>query len=463
MAYPSYLPDALDYIDRWLGYQQRTRSGLTGLSVALSHAGDIVYRNAFGMANIETQEKLTPDHLFRVASHSKSFTAVAIMQLVEAGKLALDDPASKYLSFLNDNPDKRVGTITIRQILSHGAGVMRDGKNPLHWRMRRDFPEREDIIQFFREEPLVLAPGNRFKYSNHAFALLSMIVRVCTGSTYSRHIRHHILKPLGLKHTGPDYTDKAGPFASGHTGILPDGTQIPLTPAVCTKSMAGVAGFYTDASDLCRFMSAIMPGTGLLLSDNSKAEMLRVCQYDSYDSKNRDYALGFMSRTLYEFKLYGHTGGFTGFLTETLSDPEDRLSVCVLTNSLEADPSALQKSIWHILRFFKTHYTDKSPYQPFSGRFYNMWMVPDFVPIGRFVYATNPGSAEPFINAPVLEHLEDSTFRIVQDSTYGSYGEDVSFVKGPCGRIRKVYYAGFRCLPEKEFLERMDTFRQKKV
>src|SRR3954452_4295988 len=117
-----WLGAALDYIPRWIDFQMAT-SQQPGCIIAIAHRDKVVLEPAFGFANLDTGEALTPRHRFRVASHSKSFTAAAIMKLREQGQLKLDDAAGQYVTGLH----RDVSRATIAQLLSHTAGLIRDG------------------------------------------------------------------------------------------------------------------------------------------------------------------------------------------------------------------------------------------------------------------------------------------------------------------------------------------------
>jgi CubicO group peptidase (beta-lactamase class C family) len=127
-----WLAAALDYIPEWIGFQMRM-SEQPGCALAVAHKGRVVLEHAWGWANAARKQPLTPRHRMRVASHSKSFTAAGILKLREKGKLQLDDPAGRYVKGLHPN----VAKATVAQLLSHTAGIIRDGKDTGQWTHRR--------------------------------------------------------------------------------------------------------------------------------------------------------------------------------------------------------------------------------------------------------------------------------------------------------------------------------------
>lgn len=129
----------LTFINSWLTLRQKWET-YPGFVVAIAKDGKLLFNNAYGLANLEDNIPMTPDHVFRIASHSKTFTATAIMQLHESGKLQLDDLAVSYLPWLQRHKDERWKTVTLRQLMSHSAGVVRDGLDANYWRLQRDFP-----------------------------------------------------------------------------------------------------------------------------------------------------------------------------------------------------------------------------------------------------------------------------------------------------------------------------------
>src|ERR1700754_3793441 len=169
-----------------------------GISVLISQKGHVVYKKAYGSANMELNVPITTDMVFDLGSITKQFTAVAILQLMEKGKLSLKDSLQKYIP---DYPSKRY-TITIENLLTHTSGIsdyMRLGyKEP--FMERRDFAPKE-LSHLFKNEPLEFEPGTQFKYSNSGYYLLGYIIEVITGESYERYIQENILSPLSLTHT----------------------------------------------------------------------------------------------------------------------------------------------------------------------------------------------------------------------------------------------------------------------
>src|ERR1700704_6020125 len=155
-----WLQPAIGYIRNWIEFQLRA-SQQPGCIVAIAHRGKIVAEYAYGHANLATGEKLTPRHRFRIASHTKSFTAAGIMKLREQRKLRLDDPVGQYVKGLH----RQVAETTIAQILSHSAGLIRDGSAAGQFYDSRPFLSTEELTADLKSPPPI-EPNTRFKYSN---------------------------------------------------------------------------------------------------------------------------------------------------------------------------------------------------------------------------------------------------------------------------------------------------------
>ncbi|MCA9342246.1 beta-lactamase family protein, partial [Candidatus Saccharibacteria bacterium] len=157
------LNDSIDYIKSWLQFRYE-REEIPGFIVAVSHKGKLIMNEAYGYANIEQKQKLKPTNVFRIASQSKTFTATALMQLQEKESLKIDDLAIDYLPWLKDHRDKRWQKVTIRQLMSHGAGVIRDGINADYWQLEKPFPNKQQLQDAILKSDLTIDSNVKLKY-----------------------------------------------------------------------------------------------------------------------------------------------------------------------------------------------------------------------------------------------------------------------------------------------------------
>ncbi len=170
-----WVEPAVEYISSWISFQ-RMQLGVPGISIAIGNRDAMLLDVAYGVANLKTGERLTPKHRFRVASHSKTFTATGVMKLVEAGALRLDDRAGKYVDGLAPG----IAAATLAQLLSHTAGVHRDGTDAGQWADRRPFLNERELRADLAIAPTIPA-NTRLKYSNHGYGLLGLVIAAVTG------------------------------------------------------------------------------------------------------------------------------------------------------------------------------------------------------------------------------------------------------------------------------------------
>ena len=310
---------AVRYADTWLAYQQ-TYQRIPGVQAAVLHDGEVVLSAAHGLADVESELSLTPEHLFRVASHSKTFTATAIMQLVEAGALTLDDAAGKWLPWL----EQPVSEVTLREMLAHSSGIFRDSRDSDFWQLMRPFPDEAALREIALSGAAVLPRNERFKYSNITFSLLGLVIRAASGQAYNDYVTNNIVDRLGLANTGPELDpSRATEYAAGYSALSYATSRQPISH-VDTAAMSSATGFYSTAEDLCRYFSAHFWGDDRLISDASK----RILQHDAWDVEHTPdsrYGLGFAVTKVGERRLVGHGGGYPGHITRSAFDPDDRL------------------------------------------------------------------------------------------------------------------------------------------
>lgn len=422
----------LAYAADWLDHQ-RLRSGFPGLSAAIVREGTTLFNHAFGLANLETGEILTPAHRFRAASHSKIATAAAILKLAAEGKIDLDASVTEKLPFFKDAGEK-AHDVTARKILSHAAGIARDGPDADAWQGHAPFPDDAALRDGFRSPASLLNAGPNFKYSNMGYALLGLLVEDATGQPCAGYIRSAILAPLGLDRAiAPDSQDMAPdmPFAQGYSALWPAGQRQEIACRLPTRALAPSAGFCAAPESLALLFSRLLhPKRTVLPPETLEAMMMPQAAIPGM-IEGRHYGYGVIIDKGCGHTLYSHIGLWPGHMTKTFHDPARDLTLSVGINCVDGNPDFLLRGLMAILDFF----TEQPPPDPaltrFSGRFHCAYAVKDVVPAGDHLYIVSPDLQNPFANAAILRRESDNVFRIVSDHGFGAQGETAIFGEGP--------------------------------
>jgi CubicO group peptidase (beta-lactamase class C family) len=316
-------PDAVaieEEVDRLL--TPLVQRDLVSGSVLIARGGEILLAKGYGQANREHSSPNTPETVYGLASVTKSLTAIAILQLVEQGKLSLDDTIARHL------PGYPSGDrITLHHLLTHTSGIR-------SYVFIRGFGEKErlplrveEIIEWFRDEPLQFEPGERFSYSNSGYALLTYIIQKVSGESYADYLQRSILEPAGMIHSGADsYTRVVKGRATGHSR---DGCTGKITRAGFREpSFAqGVGSVYSTVLDLYRLDRALHEGR--LLRTNTQRLMLRPQVETPW---GHEYAYGWLVGESHGRRIAHHEGTTRGFATSFRRFVDDDLLVVALFN-----------------------------------------------------------------------------------------------------------------------------------
>ncbi len=443
--------DALKFIDSWLKFYYANNQ-YTGFTVGVYYKNKMHFSNAYGFANTASQEPLTTQHFFRIASHSKMFTATAIMQLVEAGKIQLDTPIQNYLSWFKSSKDKRFKEVTARQLLSHSAGIIRDGKECDYWQGLGKFPNKTAFKKDIKNCQLVYDPNTIFKYTNYGYGLLGLLIEKVSGQAFNDYLQTNILDPIGLTNCGPDITKEISTnLAIGYSTSYLNKERIAF-PNISTGALSPATGMYSTVEDLCLFGAQQFHNTPTFLSETSKKEMHRL-QWKPIKESENSYGLGFSVLKVGKRNIVGHGGGFPGFSSNTRIDVKDKLVVSVISNSNEFSSGEIANGIIKTIDFFQSKADKKAnpKLKKFTGRFYSIWGIREVALVGGELVICFPTMKYPFGFETKITHQGGNVFKIDDFGSYGPTGEELIYHFDKNNKIEKVKFGGLSILPLEKF------------
>ncbi|GAB47483.1 serine hydrolase domain-containing protein [Mobilicoccus pelagius] len=472
--------DSAEALTAWVDLRRR-QLRVPGVQVCIRVGEGIGVSAAFGSADVENDVPLTTRHLFRVASHSKTFTATAAMQLREDGVLGLDDRVARWVPELADHA---LGSVTVRELLGHQAGIVRDGEDADFWQHLGDFPTVEELLARLPGEGRVLEPNTHFKYTNVGYSLLGIVVARAAGSSYEEAVRSRILDPLGLSRVHVDIDDvPTEECAWGHSGLFGrDEDEPPFVLAnPSTFGMAPATGFVACAEDLSAYAAAHALGDDRLLTDASKRLMQRDESILVVDGKEQGrYGLGLILDEIGGRRIVGHSGGFPGFITRTLVDPVTGLVVCVLTNQTGGPAAELATGLLKLIDLAAREAmpTDdeaaarslpagaplgSAPQdaaaagidpESFTGRFVCSWGYLDIRMLGDRLVAYSPDSPDPTFEHQDLRIVDADTLTARPQDGFGAPGELWHVARDDAGAPVAVRSGGVTQWREEEFFAR---------
>jgi len=315
-----------------------------GASVAVVKEGKVIYTHSFGLKDLESKKPLSDQDIFRIASISKSFSATSIMQLVEAGKISLDDDFGDLVGFKIRNPKFPEQKITLKMALSHTSSlndsqgylnldVINPDKNPEWAKCYNDY-----------------APGTKFDYCNLNFNLIGTIIEKKSGERFDNYVKNHVLKPLGL-YAGYcvdsldstrfvqlyEYHADTKTYTPSPTAYAPRRTEIAnYIMGYSTPIFSPTGGMKISAIDLAKYMIMHMnygSANGVKIISKKSAKKMQTSLSD-------DEGYGFAIRTadtlIPGVKLKGHTGSAYGLYSTMFFNPKEKFGFVIITNGINA-------------------------------------------------------------------------------------------------------------------------------
>ena len=305
-----------------------------GAAMIVVDDGEVVYRGARGMADLELGVPLEPDMVFRLGSITKQFTCAAILLLEEQGKLSVADPITEHL------PGYPVHghTITVEHLMTHTSGIFSYTSIPgyMDQEIRKDLTTAQ-LVDAFKSQEMDFAPGERWSYSNSGYVLLGAIIEKVSGVSYAEFLRVNVFEPLGMKSThygGPQLIPRR---AAGY-GRNDDGTYVNARYLSMTQPHAA-GSLLSTVDDLARWDAALYGDE--LLSEASRRRMFTAAKLNSGEATT--YGYGFAVGDLRGVPAVFHGGGIFGFTTYGIRVPDERVYVAVLSNGAPVDPGLVAR------------------------------------------------------------------------------------------------------------------------
>ncbi len=343
-----------------------------GAAVLVARNGKILFQHGYGEADREKHLPITPDTQFRIGSITKQFTATAILQLQEQGKLSVNDSLAK---FFPDFP--RGKEVKLHHLLTHTSGIKSYTDKPGFLESAPTFIQPDDLINSFKNDPYDFSPGHGWHYDNSGYFLLGEIVAKVSGEPFADYLRKHIFEPLGMKHTGIHYKgivlehEAIGySYANGESHKALDWDM----------SRAGGAGaLYSTVGDLFLWNEAVF--NGKILKPASRLAAFTPVKLPP-DAQGMDYGFGWITSVNRGLRVIGHSGGLNGFSSDLARFTNHNLTVVVLANAMPTPPglvpSALAQEIGQLYlwpdmeprkKFVTDSKVDPKSYDDFVGRY----------------------------------------------------------------------------------------------
>jgi CubicO group peptidase (beta-lactamase class C family) len=310
---------------------QKAKADQPGFAVIVRKGTHLMLRGGYGLANLETATPMRPDSNLRLASQTKQFTAMAVLQLVQAGKMKLEH---KVGEILKDYPAPG-RDVTIQQLLTHSSGIPNLSRMPEFRENKAKAATLPELLALFSAQPLQFAPGSRFRYSNSNYVLLTAIIEAASKQTYGDYLQHHIFKPLGMINSGYDQaTDIVPNRANGYEQTA---TGFRNADVISMTRPQGAGGLRSTVDDLNLWDQALYTNT--LLPQTLLQQSF--VKYPTTDGTPQPYGYGWMMADLSNFDTQEHGGGIEGFSSYIIRIPSQQVYVAVLANSSYFDSYTL--------------------------------------------------------------------------------------------------------------------------
>jgi D-alanyl-D-alanine carboxypeptidase len=448
---PRGFREALGLLDAWVATTVAQRSQ-PGLSIGVVLGDHLIWAKGYGYADVEKKVPATTQTLYRIASITKTFTAVAILQLRDAGKLQLDDPIRRHLSRARIQATADAPDITIRELLIHSSGLQREMPGTI-W-TEPTFPTAVALNEEFER---TYSSATAWKYSNLGFALLGEVVTAISGEPWDRYIQRHILDPLGMTSTDPMPSADERGLAVGYGRLAPGERYVNAPRFASLGAISAAASMASNVEDLARYVAFHSAegsaGTRGVLAGATLRDMHRP-HWLHADWQNA-WGLGMRVRRVDGRVQVGHAGSVPGHRTNVEFVPALRLGVIVLTNSEDGNPASYVDYTLQLLGPIVAKAAARTTPAPpvnaanYVGRYRSQnGLSTMFVAmLDGQLSVVAPDAANPHTTRIILESTADPrTFVMRSTGTYATdaFGERLTFDVDAKGRVTGYHTANLR-------------------
>ena len=318
---------------------EREKQHIPGMSVAVVLDDKPVWSRGFGVADVENDVPAAPNTVYRIASISRMITAVAVLQLVQSGKIGLSASVRDYVPEFPDKGER----ITVEHLLTHLSGI-RACKNRDELFNRKHYNRLIDTLELFSDDALLAEPGRRFINSPFGYTLLGLMIERVSGLAFGDYLRKHIFEPLGMKATGLEDLPAVVPHRARGYVVQKDGS-LKNSYFVDLSVRYPADGMVSTAEDLARF------AVGLMTNKLLETPMVKVMttEYETKSGEKTHYGLGCFVREDGGRRIIGHRGWQPQVASFLLIVPDRRAAVVVLANLEQADVKAIALAVADML------------------------------------------------------------------------------------------------------------------
>lgn len=318
--------------------QAKYASNEPGATLLVAKNGSVIYKKAFGLANLELNVPMQPDNVFEIGSMTKQFTAIAILMQIEKGKLNLDDEITKFIPNYPINGN----IITIHHLLTHTSGIKSFIRmKELNAISKKDLSPVE-LINFFKNEPMDFAPGEEFKYNNSGYVILGYILEKITGQSYADYIEEHIFKRL--KMSASQYASHRNVIQNRASGYQKK--EVFINSRKISYTLPYASGSLTSTvSDMFKWQEAIR--NNVLI--NKETTKMAFTNYTLNNGELINYGYGWHIKTINEIVSREHGGSIFGFKSMGVYIPSKDIYVIALNNCDCNSPTKITREITELV------------------------------------------------------------------------------------------------------------------